>query len=265
MEPRALEADVRGAGPPVVLLPGGLTGWLSWVPHQEALASDYTAIRLQPIHNELGSRGVPGDLSYTATTEVESIGSTLDALEMETAHLAGWSRGAADLVAFAVAHGERVRSLTLIEPPLLAFLRMIGDPPADASAAETLVEALAGRDVTEDELGEFLILSGVIPEGADFREHPNWERWIPHRMALSWPAEVIHRPPWGPEDLAEIEAPTLLVEGTATVPWQKRVVESLADRIPHATLLRLEGGHACHIQSMEPFLEAVRAHLRAAE
>ena len=40
-------------GDPIVLVPGGLTGWLSWIPHQERLAATRRAIRVQPVHNEL--------------------------------------------------------------------------------------------------------------------------------------------------------------------------------------------------------------------
>lgn len=37
MEPRVLRYDDRGGGEAIVLVPGGLTGWLSWMPHQERL------------------------------------------------------------------------------------------------------------------------------------------------------------------------------------------------------------------------------------
>jgi hypothetical protein len=73
MEPRVLKFDDRGAGDPLVLVPGGLTGWVSWVPHQERLVDRHRVVRVQPIHNELGSKGVPGDPDYTAQIERESL------------------------------------------------------------------------------------------------------------------------------------------------------------------------------------------------
>jgi len=33
-----MKFDITGAGEPVVLVPGGLTGWLSWKPHAEQLS-----------------------------------------------------------------------------------------------------------------------------------------------------------------------------------------------------------------------------------
>ena len=60
MKPRVLLTDVAGEGFPLVLIPGGVTGWLSWIPHQELLKHTFQVIRVQPIHNELGSAGVVG-------------------------------------------------------------------------------------------------------------------------------------------------------------------------------------------------------------
>jgi pimeloyl-ACP methyl ester carboxylesterase len=116
MEPRVLSHEVKGEGDPLVLVPGGLTGWLSWIPHAERLSARYKTIRVQPIHNELGSAGQPGDPSYTADTERESLRMTLDALGIEQADCAGWSGGGRALIEFTLAYPDRVRSLTLIEP-----------------------------------------------------------------------------------------------------------------------------------------------------
>jgi len=72
MQPRVLTYDIAGEGEPVVLIPGGLTGWLSWIPHQQALADRWRMIRVQPIHNELGSAGQTEDPTYGIDVAVES-------------------------------------------------------------------------------------------------------------------------------------------------------------------------------------------------
>jgi hypothetical protein len=59
VEPRVLRYDLKRQGEPIVLVPGGLTGWQSWIPHQERLADRYRVIRVQPIHNELGQPVFP--------------------------------------------------------------------------------------------------------------------------------------------------------------------------------------------------------------
>jgi pimeloyl-ACP methyl ester carboxylesterase len=116
MEPRALSHEISGDGEPVVLVPGGLTGWVSWIPHTEHLSARWRTIRVQPIHNERGSAGRPGEPVYTAETERESLRMTLDDLGIEAAHFAGWSAGGKALIDFALAHPSRVRTLALVEP-----------------------------------------------------------------------------------------------------------------------------------------------------
>jgi len=50
MEPRIFTYQVAVQGDPLILVPGGLTGWFSWIPHQERLKAHHRVIRVQPIH-----------------------------------------------------------------------------------------------------------------------------------------------------------------------------------------------------------------------
>ncbi|HEU4807265.1 MAG TPA: alpha/beta hydrolase, partial [Homoserinimonas sp.] len=261
VEPRVLIHDERGVGEPVVLIPGGLTGWLSWMPHQERLADRYRAIRVQPIHNELGSAGVPGDLEYTVEIERESLRLTLDALGLDDAHLAGWSGGGKAALEFAIQYPDRVRSLTLVEPAAYWILEKLGDSPQEVERINSLVHGLFGRQVTEGDLADFLELAGFVESASDAPSHPNWNRWLTHRMALSWQGEQLDHPDRTVEDVARIDCPTLLTKGTRTSDWLKRVVDVLGERMTDATVVEFEGDHAHHIQSMDAFLEALEAHL----
>lgn len=262
MEPRVLEHDDRGSGEPLVLVPGGLTGWLSWIPHQERLSSDLRVVRVQPIHNELGSAGKPGDLSYTAETERESLRLTLDALGLDAPDLAGWSGGGRALIEFALAYPDRVRTLTLIEPAAYWILEQLGEKDPVVDELNEFIHPLAGREVGEDDLAKFLEFAGFVQPGEEARAHPNWERWLPHRMALSWQGEEVDRSGRSVEELRSITAPVLLIRGSATANWLERVVEVLGDRLPNSRIVALPGDHASHIQSIDAFLEALEKHLR---
>lgn len=254
MKPRPLITDVAGSGDPLVLVPGGLTGWLSWIPHQELLASHHQVIRLQPIHNELGSAGCVGHLDYSLQIETESLRLTFDELGIDKADVAGWSRGAWAAMSFAAAHPQRVRTLTLVEPPAAWVLGDIGWDPLALHAG------LSGREVSEDDLAGFLARAGLVDRPEDARTHPLWDHWVPHRMALSWPL----RP--GPngeslDALRAIRCPVLLVKGRSTARWQGEVVDVLSTVFPSATLVDLDGGHACHIESIDAFMQAMDDHL----
>lgn len=84
-------------------------------------------------------------------------------------------------------------------------------------------------------------------------------------MALSWQSEQLDRSGRSTQELGRITPPTLLVKGGATSGWLRRVVDVLGERLPEATVLELEGGHASHIDSIDAFLEAFRKHLNQSQ
>jgi pimeloyl-ACP methyl ester carboxylesterase len=261
MEPRILQFDDRGAGDPIVLVPGGLTGWLSWVPHQERLVNRHRVIRVQPIHNELGSQGVPGDPGYTAQIERESLRLTLDALDLERPHLAGWSGGGLALIEFVMEYPERVRTLTLVEPAAYWVLARLDERLDEVEQSNGFVHGLFGRPVTEDELATFLRQGGLTGSDEDVRSHPNWGRWVEHRATLSWLSPLLDHPERSLGDLARIAAPTLLTKGTDSTPVDRRVVDVLGERLPNATVREFDGDHAHHIEQIDAFFNVLEGHL----
>lgn len=188
---------------------------------------------------------------------------TLDELQLDRPHLAGWSGGGKALLEFATEYPERVRTLTLVEPAAYWVLEQLGVEDPVVEEPNSFLHPLYGREVTEDDLATFLEYAGFVPDRNDAPAHPNWERWVPHRMALSWQSEELDHSPRTVDDLGRVSAPTLLVKGTVTAEWLKRVVDTLGSRLPNATVLELEGDHACHIQSIDAFLETFDRHLGA--
>jgi pimeloyl-ACP methyl ester carboxylesterase len=261
MEPRVLAYDSSGEGEPIVMVPGGLTGWLSWVPHQERLADRYRVVRVQPIHNELGSAGQPGDPGYTNETERESLRLTLDALGVDRVHLVGWSGGGKAALEFATEYPGRVRSLTLVEPAAYWVLEQLGERLDEVERLYAFIHGLFGREVSDTDLAEFLVLAGLVEDATAAPSHPAWDRWWPHRMALSWQSERLDHPDRTVEELARITCPTLLIKGTRTTEVEKRVVDALGERLTHAWVVELQGDHASHIESLDAFLAALERHM----
>ena len=261
MGPRVLTNDSMGEGEPVVLVPGGLTGWLSWFPHQARLARRYRVIRVQPIHNELGSAGAPGDPTYTYETEREALRLTLAALGLGSVHLAGWSGGGRAALEYALEYPDQVRSLTLVEPGAYWILVQLGERLEEIGALEAFLHDLAGREVSEEDLAAFLVLGGLTSDAEAVRRDPAWQRWAAHRMALSWQSGGLDRPARTLHDLARLTCPVLLVKGSTTTDLERRVVDVLGERLPDATVVELEGDHASHIESLDAFLEAFERHV----
>lgn len=263
MEPRVLLHDIAGSGDPVVLIPGGLTGWLSWIPHQQALADRWQMIRIQPIHNELGSAGQVQDPSYGIDVAIDSLVMTLDHLELDRPHFAAWSAGGHLLLEFIRQHPDRVRSMTLIEPASRWMLPLIGFEDPNLAEIDAVTARMAGSEVTDDDFALFLAHAGFVSNPAEARTHPYWERGYSHRQTLSWMSDRYFASDATLDDLRAMTAPTLAVKGTVTEEWEKRVADVLGDLMPSARVLELEGGHACHIEDIDTFLPEFERHLRA--
>ena len=262
MRPRPLAVDSVGEGEPLVMIPGGLTGWLSWIPHQERLRDRYRTIRVQPIHNQLGSAGERGDPSYTREVAVESLILTLDHLEIQQAHFAGWSAGGKGLLDFAIAHPDRLTSMTLVEPAADWILEAVGESDREHQESTDFLYSLAGQDVTEDDLARFLFLAGFVRDPADSRSDPYWERAWPHRMTLSWLSEKLMGSEYSIADLGLVTCPVLLTKGRATGTVERRIVDLLELNLPHARVVEMEGSHAHHIESIERFCDELVGHLQ---
>jgi pimeloyl-ACP methyl ester carboxylesterase len=263
VDARVLEQDRSGQGePPYVLIPGGLTGWQSWLPLVPALSAERAVVRVQPICNAEGLAGRPGDPTYSAEVERESIGLTLAAAGVSEMHLVGWSNGGRIALDFALAHPESVRTLTLIEP---AAYWLVADTDETAASFHEYLLTRAGRELSDADLREFLVRVGLGAPDTDFEALPQWEFWSSCRQALSWGGEkVTESAAAGIEGFERLDVPTLLVQGRSTAPWLMGVVDLLAVGMPDAGVVELEGGHACILESPEEFVAALSGHAGAA-
>lgn len=255
-----LEYDEAGEGdPPFVLLPGGLTGWQSWLPLVPALSANRSVVRVQPICNAEGLAGRPGDSTYDADVERESIDLTLDEIGVSEMHLVGWSNGGRMALDFALAHPRRVLSLTMIEPA--AYWLLAAEDESAKSFHEYFV-ALEGREVTDDDLCEFLLRAGLGNEDTDFKKLPQWDFWSSCRQTLSWGGEkMTASAAAGIEGFECLDIPTLVIRGRSTSPWLREVAGHLAQKMREAELVELDGGHACILENPEEFVRALMSHV----
>jgi pimeloyl-ACP methyl ester carboxylesterase len=258
-----MRTQVLGEGEPLVLIGGGLTGWLSWIPHQEKLASSRRVARAQLLIVQLGleNRAVPTD--YSLQLESAALAAAVDAFHPNgPVDLVAWSMGGLITLDFALSHPERVRTLTLIEPPAFWVLEAIGDPAYERE--RDALRPLAQRtrdDVTEADLAEFVRYAGLCPPGVRPEDLPQWPVWVEHRRSLrgEFRAEFDHHDTV--DRLRGFERPVLLVKGRGSTPPLHRITDVLAETLPNVRMLELDGGHAPHIVEMEPFLdELARFH-----
>jgi pimeloyl-ACP methyl ester carboxylesterase len=258
-----MPAQVAGEGPALVLIGGGLTGWKSWEPHVERLAATRTVARLQllGVQHGLDDRALPD--GYSVPMESEALAAALDALGWhEPLDLVAWSYGALITLDFALNHPARVRTLTLIEPPAAWMLPDQGQDDPDVQAVRSLTRSL-GDEVTAADLERFVCTIGLCPPGIVPSELPQWPVWMEHRRSLR-----IGTSPFDHTDdrarLRGFDRPVLLVTGTGTAPFLRRIHDLLAVHLPQARTTEMPAGHAPQIVSMDRFLaELARFHERA--
>lgn len=247
-----LLAQGSGKGEPLVLMPGGLTGWVSWLPHAERLAPHRRIWRLQLRSVEFGDAGLPLPEGYSPATEKAALAETLTALGLSPpVDIVGWSYGAMVTLDFALDHPSWVRTMTLIEPPAFWVL------PDDGRGSD-LGPRLNSKNISEDELREFVEFAGFVRPGANALEHSQWPIWSAHRQSLrAIPSILSYKA--DDERLESFEPPVLLVKGTGSTQFYHRIIDELAGRLPHAEVAEWPAGHAPHIVSIDLFLDRLAA------
>lgn len=256
-----MQTHVAGEGRPVLLVGGGLTGWKSWEPHQARLAATRRVARLQPIAVQFGLENRRLPAGYSIDMESEALAAAAADFGAEPIDVVAWSYGAYIALDFALDHPERVRTLTLIEPPAMWVLSETGTGGAETEGESREMRALYATmtdDVTEAQLATFTRHAGLVPPGGEPEKLPSWPSWVEHRRSLRTGDAI-----WAHHDRASrllaFDRPVLLVKGTGSSHFLHRIIDGLAANLPDARVIELPGGHAPQIVAMDRFLAALTA------
>jgi pimeloyl-ACP methyl ester carboxylesterase len=250
-----MQCKVTGSGRPIVLVPGGLTGWASWEPFVKMFPGQ-TVVRVQLLGVQFGLENRPLPKVYSVKKESSALAVTLDSLGYRTPiDLVAWSFGAFTALDYALDHPDRIRTLTLIEPPAMWVLRVTGRWDEEAQQSADFFETQKG-EITEDMLAEFLHRAGFVQPGQSPRDLPKWSSWVPFRRSLRInPSVVSFR-----DDVTRLknfQPPVLLIKGTGSTQWLHHVIDGLAENLPHVRVAEFPGGHAPHLVSTDKFISAV--------
>ena len=249
-----MKFEAAGAGGPVILVPGGLTGWLSWKPHAEQLSSRYCVVRVQLLSIDLGLRNKAIPFNYSVDFETNALQRTLDQIGISKADFVAWSYGAEITLNFALDNPERIRTLTLIEPPAIWVLRSQGPLSEELLKQQKEIQSLGPRDISESQLVWFSHFAGFVPEGTDPRKLPQWPLWFQHRQSLRT-GDVVFRHQDSIKRVRNFKPPVLLFKGEGSAGFLHQIIDVLGEEFPNAQTEMLPGGHAPQLVSMEQFMK----------
>jgi len=258
-----LESFESGSGAPLVMLGGGTRGADEFIPHARLLAGSYRTIRLQTLNISRAQQKQPLPSDYSVDLEVAAVDETLNRLGVRVpADFVGHSLGALIALQFALEHPERVRSLTLAEPPAFWVVpkNELESTPDMRAMYEMLLTLGPNVEPTDDQWIRFRCLLGECglkrpePGGA------GWHEWVARRPALRGLSAVAELQ-GDINQLKSFRKPVLIVTGKNTVSFHRRIDEILAVQCPLVERLELPGNHAAVVTAQEEFLNGLRSFL----
>ena len=237
-----LQARVLGEGPPVVLLGGGLLGADGWGEVPQLLARTRRVVNLQSLVVQYGleDRALPD--GYTIHTEVDALRRTLENTRTADADVIGMSHGGVIAIAYALGNPRRVRTLTVIEPPVFWMLPNHGDDDKGAREMQEFLDSLRGRTIGEEAVERFRCLLGDCAGGRSARQAPQWPQWIKYRNSLRG-LYTVGDYNEDPVRLRGLTMPALIVTGAQTAAFHRAINEALLRTLPRAEALELGAGH----------------------
>jgi pimeloyl-ACP methyl ester carboxylesterase len=258
-----LPVFIDGAGRPLVLLGGGVTGAAGFAPHARELARDFEVIRLQTLNLHCAQRRVTLPRGYSIKTESGAMKTALDRLRLiGPLDIAGHSLGALVGLDFALDHPERVRTLTLSEPP--AFWIVPRDEFNARSQMNEMAELVrtfrADREPTDEQLVSFLKALGDHDARPPLGDSIASAAWNERRAALRGLAAVPNHRDHA-ERCKRLQCSVLVITSENAPAFHRRINEILLTLLPFAEHAWLPGGHGAVITAPDLFVARLREFL----
>lgn len=227
-----------GDGPDLVIAHGAMQDGFSQRDLATALAGD---LRVHLLDRR--GRGSSGARDAVATTarEVADLRAVLDATQARL--VLGISSGAI-IAARAALAGARLDRLALFEPPLSVdgSMRLERLPEFDRAVADGRLATTAALGMKVAEMGPPWMFGLPVPVLALVsRGMLRDPRMRALAQALPDDVAVVRENADRLEDFADLDVPTLLIDGTATRPYLRRATAALAVIIPGARHVELVG------------------------
>lgn len=259
------------ADPPIVLVMGLGGSMLWWEDGFCRLLAGHGRFVIRYDQRDTGrsTTSEPGRPGYTGGDLLADVVGVLDGYRLAAAHLVGVSSGGALVQLLALDFPGRVRSLVLIStspatpgdrrlpPPTAAFGQFVSSATVDWSDADSVIDYLVAyaRVLAGDER-RF--------EEAEVRDLVRRDAERARDVAALQNHDLLEDKDKPRTPLSSIQAPTLVIHGSADPMFPLPHGQALVSEIPSARLLRLEGaGHGVERADWDVIAEAIATHTAA--
>lgn len=266
----------QGAGPPVVLLPGGGSFAGFFLP----LLDELEGVRALAPDRPGQGLSDPVDLARSRfrATAVDWLDRLFDELELDAAALLGHSGGAVWALWYALAHPDRVHRLVLVGGP--AFPETRCPLPLRLASTPGMGKLLSRLAPPSPKV--LLRMASFMGEGETLAAHPDLlDLWVATgrdpvldrahtaelRMLIS-PLALLSRSGWRrhsrirPDELRRVAMPTLVMWGERDPMSSAAAAQACTGLIPHARLEIRPGGHLPWLEQPRQTAAAIAEFVR---
>ncbi|GAA4283775.1 alpha/beta hydrolase [Brevibacterium daeguense] len=254
----SLNYEITGSGEPLLLIMGTTGSIPLWGELAPRLSEDYQVIAFDN-RGLGGSERGEGPISVASLAEDAS--ALLEALEIPSAHVLGWSLGSAIAQELALAHPDQVASAVL-------YSTWAGCDGFQRSVLAALRYPYVHRD-----LEAAMAASGIV-YSPEFLDRPDLEELMAPMLPAMPQTEAqmqVTVEQWDADlefdsldRIGAISAPALVVVGEQDLLTPPRQAKKVADAIPGARFELLTGpgsSHALHVERLDDLLRIVSGFL----
>lgn len=249
-----LYTEVRGSGPSVLFIQGGLgdAGFFERV--AELLSDQFTTI----IYDRRGNSRSPRPVGWQTTTadeQADDAAALLRALDLAPAAIYGTSSGGMIGLNLLIRYPDLVRRAMLHEPALMSVLP---DPQAYIAQVLPIVEQAMARGGPRAAVEAFV---RTVGGDAAYERMPSdlRERIVNNGELMNIEAPLSDYLP-SQAELALIRCPVEILVGTQSPPLLIEMSRWLAGAL-HAPMRRIAAGHAPQLEQPEALAEELRSWL----
>lgn len=246
-----IHAESEGTGPAIVFVHADFVDGRMWDGVRSRLAARHRTVS----YDKLGfGRSDPATVPVVRRRELAAV---VDALDLEAFHLVGCSNGGQQALDFTLEHPTRVKSLTLVNaspsgwqpqgdmPPLL--MEMFAAVQSGDTAAASELQLRIWFDGPDRDKTRF------SPEIREARQQASIMNriFVERGTFLLSDAQAPEAPALS--RLAEVKASTLVIDSLWDWSENRRASRLLAEGIPGARRIEVDGGHVAPLEDPEGF------------